>query len=141
MFMSDLSIIVRGGQVYSTRKLSDYGINAAEEYILMFLFGNRNANQEAIAKFFKLDKGSVARSLQKLESKGFISRKVNDENQREKVITLTKKALDLKEVLNGLLVDWRKELYHGLSNDEISTFETTLERLVGNIEKYYKGDL
>ena len=33
MLMSDLSIIVRGSQVYSTRKLSDYGISAAEEYI------------------------------------------------------------------------------------------------------------
>jgi len=135
MFMSDLSIIVRGGQVYSTRKLADYGINAAEEYILMYLMGHSNTNQDAIAKFFMLDKGSVARSLQKLESKGFISRKVNDENQREKVITLTKKASDLKEVLNGLLVDWREEMYFGLSDDEILSFEKTLEKLAENISK------
>jgi MarR family transcriptional regulator, transcriptional regulator for hemolysin len=141
MFMSDLSIIVRGGQVYSTRKLADYGINAAEEYILMFLLGHSNTNQDAIAKFFMLDKGSVARSLQKLEGKGFISRKINNENQREKVITLTKKAFDLKDVLTGLLVDWRKELYDGLSEDEVSKFEKTLEKLAGNIETYYKGDL
>jgi len=135
MFMSDLSIIVRGGQVYSTRKLADYGINAAEEYILMYLMGHSNTNQDAIAKFFMLDKGSVARSLQKLESKGFISRKVNDENQREKVITLTKKASDLKEVLNDLLVDWREEMYCGLSDDEILAFEKTLEKLAENISK------
>jgi len=141
MFMSDLSIIVRGGQVYSTRKLAEYGITAAEEFILMFLMGHRNANQDAIAKFFMVDKGSVARSLQKLESKGFISRKVNDENQREKVITLTKKAFDVKDVLSGLLVDWRKEMYHGLSDDEVQVFEKTLEKLVVNIEKYFKGDL
>lgn len=141
MFMSDLSIIVRGGQVYSTRKLADYGITAAEEFILMFLMGHSNTNQEAIAKFFMVDKGSVARSLQKLESKGFISRKVNDDNQREKVITLTKKAYDLKDVLTGLLVDWRKEMYHGLSDAEILAFENNLEKIVENIEKYLKGDL
>lgn len=135
MFMSDLSIIVRGGQVYSTRKLSDYGINAAEEYLLMYLMGHSNTNQDAIAKFFMLDKGSVARSLQKLENKGFISRKVNDENQREKVITLTKKAFDLKDVLSGLLVDWRKEMYNGISDDEILAFEQTLKKLAGNISK------
>lgn len=135
MFMSDLSIIVRGGQVYSTRKLADYGINAAEEYILMYLLGHSNANQDAIAKFFRLDKGSVARSLQKLEGKGFISRKINADNQREKVITPTEKAFALKEVLRELLVDWRKEMYYGLTDDEIHAFEKTLVKLAKNISK------
>ncbi|MBP7348119.1 MAG: MarR family transcriptional regulator [Butyrivibrio sp.] len=133
--MSDLSIIVRGSQVYSTRKLSDYGISAAEEYILMYLMGHTDANQDAIAKFYMLDKGSVARSLQKLESKGFISRKVNDENQREKMITLTKKALDIRDVLSGLLVDWRKGMYDGLSDEEILAFEKTVEKVAENITK------
>ena len=135
MLMSDLSIIVRGSQVYSTRKLSDYGISAAEEYILMYLMGHTDANQDAIAKFYMLDKGSVARSLQKLESKGFISRKVNDENQREKMITLTKKALDIRDVLSGLLVDWRKGMYDGLSDEEILAFEKTVEKVAENIIK------
>ncbi|NLT95876.1 MAG: MarR family transcriptional regulator [Clostridia bacterium] len=135
MLMSSLSIIVRGSQVYATRKLSEYGITAAEQYILMYLMGNRDANQDAIAKFFRLDKGSIARSLQKLESKGFIQRKVNDENQREKVITLTEKALNIRDVLNDLLVDWRKEIYNGLSDDEILAFEKTVEKVAENITK------
>lgn len=135
MLMSDLSIIVRGSQVFSTRKLSDYGISAAEEYILMYLMGHSDANQDAIAKFFMLDKGSVARSLQKLESKGFISRKVNDENKREKVITLTKKALNIRDVLSDLLVDWKKGMYDGLSDGEILAFEKTVEKVAENITK------
>ncbi len=135
MLMSNLSIIVRGSQVYSTRKLSDYGINSAEEYILMYLMGHKERNQDSIAKFFMLDKGSVARSLQKLESKGFISRKINDENQREKVITLTEKALGLQAVLNELLVDWRSAMYDGLTDEEISAFEKTTDKIADNITK------
>jgi len=133
--MSNLSIIVRGSQVYSTRKLSDYGINSAEEYILMYLMGHKEQNQESIAKFFMLDKGSVARSLQKLESKGFISRKINDENQREKVITLTEKALSLQVVLNELLVEWRRAMYEGLTDEEILVFEKMTEKVADNITK------
>lgn len=135
MLMSNLSIIVRGSQVYCSRKLSDYGINAAEEYILMYLMGHRDANQESVAKFFVLDKGTVARSLQKLEGKGFIDRKINDVNQREKVITLTKKALNLKEVLSELLVDWRRAMFDGLSDEEIAVFERTVEKVAENITK------
>lgn len=133
MLLSDLSIIVRGSHMHSTRKLSDYGINSAEEYILMYLMGHKEQNQDSIAKFFMLDKGSVARSLQKLESKGFILRKINEENQREKVITLTEKALGLKEVLSELLIDWRRSMYDGLSEDEISAFEKIAEKVAENI--------
>ena len=137
MLMSNLSIIVRGSQVYCSRKLSDYGINAAEEYILMYLMGHRDANQDSVAKFFMLDKGTVARSLQKLESKGFIVRKINDDNQREKVITLTENALNLKQVLNELLVDWRSAMFNGLSDEEIAAFEKAVNKVAENITKIF----
>ena len=135
MLMSNLSIIVRGSQVYSTRKLNDYEINSAEEYILMYLIGHEGANQEAIARFFMLDKGSVARSLAKLEKKGFITRRINDENQREKVIALTGKARRLREVLARLLIDWKKLMYVGLSDEEINAFEMITEKIATNITK------
>jgi len=101
----------------------------------MYLMGHKEQNQESIAKFFMLDKGSVARSLQKLESKGFISRKINDENQREKVITLTEKALSLQVVLNELLVEWRRAMYEGLTDEEILAFEKMTEKVADNITK------
>ncbi|MFB0920941.1 MAG: MarR family transcriptional regulator [Oscillospiraceae bacterium] len=135
MLMSDLSIIVRGGHIYSSRRLVEYGIGAAEEYILMFLMGNSEANQDQVSRFFMLDKGSVARSLAKLESKGFIVRKVNDENQREKVLSLTEKALGLKETLSGLLVEWKKSMYEGMTEDEITAFERTAEKIAANVTK------
>lgn len=135
MLMSDLSIIVRGGHIYSSRKLTEYGIGAAEEYILMYLMGNSEANQDQVARFFMLDKGSVARSLAKLESKGFIVRRVNDVNQREKVISLTEKALGLKEALSELLVEWRKAMYEGMTEGEIAVFEKTAEKIADNVTK------
>ena len=135
MLMSNLSIIVRGSHIFSSRKLTDYGITAAEEYILMYLMGNSVENQDQIAKFFMLDKGTVARSLAKLESKGFIIRKINDENQREKVITLTEKAMGLKEVLNGLLVEWEKAMYDGMTEEEILIFEKTVDNIAENVMK------
>lgn len=133
MLMSDLSIIVRGSQVFSTRKLSEYDLNAGEQYILMYLMGHDDSNQDSIAKFFMLDKGSIARTLAKLESKGFIVRRVNDENQREKVITLTEKSKDIKEVLTELLIEWKETMYEGISEEEISTFERIVKKVSTNI--------
>ena len=133
MLMSNLSIIVRGSHIVSSRKLSSYGITAAEEYILMYLMGHSDANQDQIAHFFMLDKGTVARSLAKLESKGFIVRKVNDENQREKVITLTDKAFGLKDVLSELLVEWNRSMYDRIPEEEVLAFEKTVEKIAANV--------
>ena len=133
MLMGDLSIIVRSSQVYLTRRLSEHGINASEEYILMYLLGHNEPNQDSIARYFMLDKGSVARSLAKLEKKGFIVRKVNDENQREKVIKLTDKANNMREMLGQQLVTWQGTMYEGLSENEIRIFESSVEKIAANV--------
>lgn len=133
MLMGDLSIIVRSSQVYLTRRLSEYGINASEEYILMYLLGHNEPNQDSIVKYFMLDKGTVARSLAKLERKGFILRKINRENQREKVITLTEKANDMREMLGQQLASWQGTMYEGLGEDEVRKFESTVEKIAANI--------
>lgn len=133
MLMSDLSIIVRGGQVFSTRKLSEYDLNAGEQAVLMYLLGHDESNQESIAKFYMLDKGSIARTLAKLESKGFIDRKINNDNQREKIITLTEKSRNIRCVLTDLLVDWNDLMYEGISEDEIKQFELITSKIAANI--------
>lgn len=133
MLMGDLSIIVRSSQVYLTHRLSEYGINAAEEYILMYLLGHENTNQDSIAKYFILDKGSVARSLAKLERKGFIVRRINDENQREKVIKLTDKSNNMREMLGAQLISWQNAMYEGLSEEERRIFEKTVEKIAANV--------
>jgi len=133
--MSNLSIIVRGSHLYSSRRLADYDLNAAEQYILMYLMGQREANQESIAKFYMLDKSTVARSLAKLENKGYITRRVNDDNQREKMITLTDRARSLKEVLSGLLDEWRGTMYDGISDEEVRAFEKIVEKISDNVAK------
>lgn len=133
MLMGDLSIIVRSSQVFLTRRLSKHGITAAEEYILMYLLGHETPNQDSIARYFMIDKGSVARSLAKLERKGFIVRSINDENQREKVIMLTDKANAMREMLAEQLILWQNSMYEGIGEDERRAFESTVEKIAANV--------
>lgn len=133
MLLSDLSIIVRGSSIFSTRALSDYHINGAELIILMYLFANTGMNQDAIAKYFMLDKGSVARTLQKLEEKGFIERSVNEDNQREKLLSLTEQSQTVKAACFTLLSQWNDVMFDGLEKAEIKTFQTLTEKISNNV--------
>ena len=81
MLMNDLSVIVRHSNAFLLRKLQKYGVGCAEHGILMYLAKNNGVNQESIAKFYKLDKGAVAKTLGKLEDKVYIIRRINEDNQ------------------------------------------------------------
>lgn len=141
MLLRDLSKIVRGGQIFLTRSLAEFDLNSAEEIVLMYIFGNPETNQDAIASFFMLDKGTVARTLARLEEKGFIKRRVNYENQREKIITPTEKANSVKDVCMGLLNAWNDILYTGISKEDAEIFERMACCMAENITKKLKQEI
>lgn len=133
MLHSDLSIIVRGSEIYLSRCLSDFGITATEQTMLMYLYGHENPNQEEIAKFFMLDKGTIAKTLQKLEKKAFIQRCVNKNDQREKVITLTDRAYAVKDVCVNLLRLWNEMAFENISPEEKAVFERIACKISANV--------
>lgn len=132
MLMSDLSIIVRGGHVYASRLLKEFDISGGEQPILMYLAKNNNVNQDAISKYFMVDKGSIAKTLAKLEEKGFIQRETNPLNQREKFISLTQKGQESIVHLSESLDTWNELLFKGISSDEKKLLEELAGRIAAN---------
>ena len=131
MFMSHLSIIVRHSKAFLLRRLQKYGVGCAEHGILMHLAKNDGVNQESIAQFYKLDKGAVAKTLGKLEDKGYIIRKVNEDNQREKIITLSESGKEIIKEMEEILEEFNTALFEGMNLEEIKM----LEQLVGSVAK------
>lgn len=129
----DLSIIARGGEIFMSRCLSDFGITAAEVMILAYLYEHENPRQEDISKFFMLDKGSVARTLQKLEKKELIERQINPEDQREKVIMLTDKGYCVQDTCMSLKKIWHETMFNGIGHEEVVVFGRVLEKIACNV--------
>lgn len=132
MFMSDLSIIVRCGYVFASRLLKDYDISGGEQPILMYLAGNPNINQDAIAKHYMIDKGAVAKTLAKLEEKGFVQREINPDNQREKFISLTEKGQESISRLSEFLDTWNELLFKGICDEDVKLFEEVVAKIASN---------
>jgi DNA-binding MarR family transcriptional regulator len=130
---SDLSIIARGGEIFMSRCLSDFGITAAEAMILAYLYEHENPRQEDIAQFFMLDKGSVAKTLQKLERKELIERRINPEDQREKVILLTEKGCCVQDTCLSLKRIWHETMFGGIPHEEAAVFARVLEKIAHNV--------
>ena len=85
-----------------------------------------------------LDKGTIARTLRKLEDKTLIRRYENPNNHREKIIALTDKGFELKSFCVELTDLWQDTLLSGISEDDAAIFESILNRMVNNVTKSLK---
>jgi len=80
-----------------------------------------------------LDKGAIARTLQKLENKELIIRTVDEKDQRKKFIQLSPKGYSLKTVCSNLLCTWHETLLKNISEQDIEVFERVLKTMALNV--------
>ena len=139
MFMTNLSIISRYSRTYFERKLNEIHVGFTEQLILMYLNKSDAINQENIAKHFLLDKGAIAKALNKLEEKEYIIRMDNPNNRREKLISITDKGQSIIQYMNRELQEWHDYLFEGLSQEEIEQFSATVAKISANAAKVIHG--
>lgn len=68
-------------------------------YLLKIYYSERELSQEDLCDIFCQSKGTVAKTLRKLEDKGYIERIINKNNRRKYILTLTKEG---EEVISAL---------------------------------------
>lgn len=134
--MDNMSIIVRYCRTFTERKLREFDLTFGEQIIVMFLSANENISQDTISKTFMIDKGMVAKTLNKLERKGYIMRRQNPNNKRENIITLTQKGSDILIHMNAVLQEWNQILYEGMNKEDITSVKRLTEKMVENVANY-----
>ncbi len=99
---------------------------------MIYLCKCDTVNQDTIVKHFMLDKGAVAKALNKLEDKEYIFREDNPNNKREKLISITKKGKSVIGYITDELEKWHNYLFQGLRNEEIDQFNRIVEKIAEN---------
>lgn len=139
-FMSDLSIIVRHMRVFADRRLADEGVSFAEQLVIMQLIGYGPSSQMQIASALELDKGAVAKTIAKLEGKGFVTAVVNESDRREKKIELTDQARTIAARMSETLAEWERVVYDGISEEDRAISRRVVARMAENSTALVKGD-
>lgn len=103
-------------QKYMKSKFNELDLGHDVRYI-MFIYDNPNCSQEDLVNMFGLSKGNIAKSLKKLEDKGFIRRQVNPENRRKYMLNTTEKGKDLVPEYRKISKEWEKEV--GITDNDI----------------------
>jgi DNA-binding MarR family transcriptional regulator len=132
-FMRDVSLITRRMRIYAERSMAHRGLGFPEQVVIMHLAAHGRSNQEQVARQFGIDKGAIAKTAVKLEEKGLITRTVNPQNKREKLMELTPAANDVVADMQRALADMAATMFSGMSADEVARLTQALSHVAANL--------
>ncbi len=120
--------IHRISQRYYNSKMQE-GLTEQEAHALRIVSFRQTISQQLLADRLGVDKSQVTRLAKNLEQKGYITRAINPEDRREKLIASTPaadavRAQDL--LLTNQFYEW---LLSEMSEEEREAFGATLHRL------------
>jgi MarR family transcriptional regulator, organic hydroperoxide resistance regulator len=124
------------GRLFS-RILREHGIgdlNPAQGRIIFALWREDGLTQAELAARTKLDKSTLTAMLGRLEEAGQVRRTLDAADARLRRVHLTAGNRRLHDTYRAASEEMLRHYYRGLKNTEITAFETTLRRLIANLE-------
>lgn len=96
--------------------------------------------QKDIENRFGIRRSTVTKVLQLMESNGIVKRTAVMSDARLKKITLTEKGVSMHEHFRREIDSFEKMLSAGLTNEELDSFFTIMEKIYNNLTEQERID-
>ena len=117
------SLIAR---VYDKR----FGLTIPEWRVIAIVGRFPGLSAVEVAERTMLDKVAVSRAVTKLIKAGRIDREFADADRRRSILTLSEAGREVHDEIAPLALAMEDDLLHGLDEQQISTLNTVIERLL-----------
>lgn len=125
-------IIRRCEQSFLREHLMKYHIKPVDSVVLHMLKKHGRCNQEALCSIIDIDKGRMARIMERLEGRQLIRRIVNPTDKREKMIEVTNEGMNMIQIIDSLFEKWNERCFTGFTKEEREQYQSYLERIAKN---------
>lgn len=125
-----------GARVFA-RVLRDRGVaelNPAQGRILYELWKEDGLLQGELARRTKLDKSSLALALDRMESEGLISRERVEGDARQRAVFCSAAAKKMRSAFDAASAEMVGLYYAGMAEGEVDAFESSLRKVIANLE-------
>ena len=135
----NIMVVHRQLKLFLNRTLKTYGINYSEAVVLINLFGEASTAQEFLGKTqdqmnycLRYDKSVMTRTMQSLETKGYVIRKPNPKDSRSYIFNLSGSSLELMPVLLSTFDRWNCALTENISKESLNAIKLGLSVMAEN---------
>ena len=128
-FMKMLNNISRSQSVYRHSKISATDLHSSQYAFVLAICRESGRSQEELAQELCLNKSTVARTLNSLEEKGYITRTSLPNDKRQFSVYPTEKMLAILPEVKNTSIEWMSLLSEGIPQAELEIFNSVLERM------------
>lgn len=128
-FMKMLNNISRSQAIYRHSRVSAEDLQTSHYAFVLAICREPGRSQEELAKELCINKSTVARNLNYLEEKGYISRNSLTNDKRQFAVYPTKKMLGFLPEIRQASTEWMALLSEGIPEEELEIFDSVLNRM------------
>ena len=128
-FMKMLNNISRSQGAFRKSHVSDKNMNSGHYAFALAICHNPGRSQEELAKELCINKSTVARNLNCLEEKGYITRTPLPSDKRQFAVHPTEKMRAVLPEIKRASEEWMLLLSEGIPEEELAVFNSVLLRM------------
>ncbi len=113
------------------QSLAEYGLYSSEWSIIVAIKETGPISQIALAKYLNIEPAAISKTVVKLEEKGFVERKYEND-KREKKVSLTEKALSQYILWEKAIDNHRQSILVDLSEEKQLELYVMLKSIYSN---------
>lgn len=115
------------------QSLQEYGLFPPQAGILHILSGYGQFNQLLLGQEMSIDKASMVKYIDGLESLGMVERTTDPQDRRAKIVTITKHGRKVQKEISRIHQKLENEIMDGFSTKEIETLRELMPRILSSI--------
>jgi len=128
--LNDISRMMRSRFDNQARK---WGLNRSQWRVLVYLARSEGINQSGLAETIEVDRMTIGRMLDRLESSGWIERRPDVSDRRVHRLYLTRKARPLLDKMIVVANEVQEEAMAGLNGADRERLRDLLSVILGNL--------
>lgn len=133
--LREIGMIARALDSISNIEFKEFELTKGQYLYLVRICENPGIIQEKLSEMIKVDRTTAARAIKKLEMNGFIEKKEDKHNKKIKKLFPTEKGKNVYPFIKRENDYSNTVALEGLSEKEIETIFSLLQRVRKNIEK------
>ena len=120
---------------YMNSYLKEIDLSLSQSRVLLVLALNNGVSIDYLAEKANIGKSSVTKSVKILEKKGFLTKEIDSEDNRRKVVKITKKGKEIQKAALQIKNEIEESIISKIGENEIKTLKEqliTLDELIKN---------
>jgi len=121
-----ISILYRKSHIWLNNGCAQYSLTAAQAVVILIVCDFKSLTQDEITKRLSLDKSVIAKTVTKLEERGFIIRSTNAKDKRTYDISPTQKAWEVYPFVKEQIDESFQRMTQQMTDKEREEFKRLL---------------